>query len=577
MLKIHLSYLLMPFILIIGILIVPKNCIAQWHYDWNTRIDQDGKPAGIYSTPPIAMQVDKDSTEYKVVNDENLSGKTFTLGTKVYVDGPACIDTCNNGDMDYSPTTRTCGSGSDKVYNTIPNALSSIGEDGNYTVLVRAGIYNVSTDQWQPNRSGTDETHPFSVIGYGTERPIIDMQNNESIVFSIGSSDYVTIQRLRIQNSGNRGIVATAGSDYLKVFDVDFYNNCNTAHSGATAYDAHIHVFGNSSTACTYPWIYHCTFKRSYNKGIKVADNSDNAIIEWNVIDESGYWEGITNTPSGHAYGIDMAADGTEQNNSDAIIRYNIVGSALMGNELRYCPNFSVHHNEFYDSVHVDDFSDEQASYDHIANFMIRGSSSYGDFYSNIVRDNYDTDKSFLLTVVGQDQAVNKINIYNNLLYGTSATGYGIYLYGYVGDGDDRKITVYNNSLYGSTNKALMHSIRLDSGDDVIVKNNILYQTGVGNCIDFDALVTSDYNRYYFPSGSLGGSPSANDEDEKAPNWISNPSGAWSPGEAEAKASMDGVYIATVTTDKNEVLRDNLPDKGWDEYITPPSSFRLTP
>ncbi len=520
------------------------------YFSWDDRIDRYGKPAGIFNATPFP--INENTTSYSIKNDEYPNGKTYYLGTKYYVDGKDGVDT---GDC------QTFGSPCATIGYALTQAVS-----GDKVIIIRGahggwdGIYNEYSFSLP---SGTNDTSRFILVGYNQERPIINASEGGSICFSATQKEYVTLQRLRVQNAGGRGFYSGMGQ-YLNLIDMDFYN-CSADGDE----DGNIHIKGYNGTPAQSAWLFHCNSKHTYNKGIKIADDSDNAIVEWCDVDECGYWNGISSNFSwgGNNYCLDFAADDASQNNDNLTVRYNIVGYAHRGNELRYSPNFSIHHNEFHHSIQQDYFSDD-AGWDHNALLQIRGSSSYGKIYSNLIRDNPDTRRPYLLTVNGMNSTSNYIEIYNNLIYNSSIP---IFFYS---SEDNLNIKFYHNSIYAdNSNYILGTSLAMTSNELVDMKNNIFYQAGNGSCLNVDAnYATHIYNQYYFPSGSRGVTLGTGEFDGN-PLWQAIPSGEYSSTETtltvNSPAIDNGTDLSNIfNTSFNGVVRpidgDSNGSAEWD-------------
>ena len=230
--------------------------------------------------------------------------------------------------------------------------------------------------------------------------------------------------------------------------------------------------------------------------------------------------------------------------------------------------NFDVHHNEFYQSIHHDEIPPSGGT---LGKFMIilYAGQTDGDFYSNIVRDggNPDTD---LILISGVQTNSPEVNLYNNLIYGT--TGKAIN----VGLNNTADINIFNNSIYSNTDDAMIY---YRSGTYTLtLKNNIFYQQGTGDCIEsyLASEPTHTYNQYYVPNGSIGvdlgtGEISGN------PLWGSIPSGGYTSSTAELTSGSPGIDQGTnlsgfFTVDIHSNTRETPWDLGaseLDDSITP--------
>lgn len=553
---------------------LPSLCLSADYFDWATRTDRDDKPAGVFTTTPFPV-VDGDST-YAITNDEGTT--TYNLGTIVYVDNSGC-GAC----ADYSPINRDCGGAhadSDETnYATIAAAIAAQAT-GNKTILVRAGTYT-ETNLMPP--AGTDDTHRYHIIGYNQERPVINGASTTEDTFKFDTNvAYVTLQRLKIQDNYRNGILGRATNSYINVIDVELQNN-NKWHdvNGQTYADANLYFLGSANS-----WVHHCTAHRTTVHNFKIGDNADDCIIEWSVAYEAGYWVGFdSDKVENKGVNLDFPNDaGVFQ--TGLICRYNIAYTSMSaGVQIRRCQGFSFHHNEIYDSPHFGEKAGAQAvSHGPMMVVIHSGdqSAGWGDFYSNILRDSgtAETDTPSCFNVYMNDpSSTQNLNIYNNLFYIADDDAELID----ISSSNNSNLTVnyYNNSHYCSTAGTILD---VNNDDDTDVKNNVFYQAGSGSCATYLAGTVNDYNRYYHPSGSEGdNADGANDDEATAPEWTSNPSGAWAAGEAEADAQMAGTNTvqAILTTDKDGTVRGTYT-QGWDEYsseadTTPPVIQNIDP
>ena len=526
------------------------------YFNWSVRTDRDSKPAGIFTATPFP--VIESTTEYTITNDEG--AKVYTLGTLYFVDGAKADDT---GD----------GLSLANAKKTIGAAVTAAGA-GNKTIVVRGvhdafdGTYNEAVSF--AGSDGTNDTHRLSLIGYGQERPIIDGTGltGEQGINGVGAN-YVTLQRLKVQNFEERGVLfatpgspATANIVGTNLIDVWLYNN-QTNNNG----DGNMSIYsGSDDYYVDSAWCYHITSNHTTGKGIKINDHTHNCIVEWSVTDECGSWDGLETMPGGgtlHPYGIDFASMTATQHAYGAIWRYNIFGRALLGNEIRYPENISIHHNEFYNSVRKDEWPEHDGTYSQASSLHIRWMLGTGSIYSNIFRDNADTTYPWLMTFVSVAGSTGPYQVYNNLFYnpsGTAKASHTVWAYGYSGLTDQRSIDFFNNSFYA--NNASGYSL-------LYIENNIFWQTGVGSCVQASvAQIVPDYNRFYFPSGSRGRDLAAHESDG-TPGWSDVPVGVYSAAEAMLTATLSGVDVsgdcAGAAVDANIVTRVAY-DVGWLEY-----------
>lgn len=549
-------------------------------FSWETRTDRYNKPAGIFTTTPFP--IDENSTSYTVRNDENPNGKTYYLGTKYYVDG-AYVGGNNDGSWS-------------KPFTSISSAISSVSA-GNVTIVVRGahdsfnGIYTESSGF--ATKAGTDDTHRFTITGYLQERPIIDGNNSTSnIVRSTATTNaYVTIQRLKIQNSKGQGLrlgnTSTKLDKYFNVIDVEFYNTANDTLNNPADSNAY---FLNTDNA----WIFHVTSHHTLGHCIKAGDNADNIIIEWTITYECGYWTGIVAeknitdwslSPATHPTGIDLPSD-SGQDEQNFKVRYNIVYDTLFyGIQLRNASNFSAHHNEVYNTPHFDDVTGSVSGVTGSPQVLLYGNGagnvSSGEFYSNVVRDSSDANSSgVLISGLANDHT---ISVYNNLIYNNPLGE--IYLYGYIDvPGSTRTINIFNNVLWHNSNvNPTFYGPSNFVAGEVHMKNNIMSQLGSQSILALDVDITDyDYNLYYYPSGTLGDTAGSHDYASGAstdPVFVSNPSGTyvWGMGNiaTNSGAKNAGKNLGTVfLEDFNMVQRPQ--GSAWDIGMNEFSSGDLT-
>ncbi len=319
-------------------------------------------------------------------------------------------------------------------------------------------------------------------------------------------------------------------------------------------------------------WIFHVTSEHTYRKGIKICDHTHDTLIEWSYFGECGYWPGMTTMPDAnqHPYGIDCASDSAAQHNLRTIIRYNIVGPALLGNEIRYPEDVSIHHNEFYDSVKKDRWPAHGGTYSQAAALHVRWMRGTGEIYCNVFRDNLDAAYPYLLTFVPSSGSTGPYRVYNNLFYeptGSSRPAPLAWVYGYGGETDCRRVDFYNNSFYGATSSTVpLLSISSPSsgiGNSFNVMNNIFYELGAGKCVDFGPrtapYLSMSSNRYFFPTGQRGTTLGAGESDGD-PAWSTRPSGPYQPGFASLTRALPGANLSSLfATDFNSNTR-----LGWD-------------
>ncbi len=526
---------------------------SEVSFDWNTRVDRSGKPAGVFTETPFP--VDENSTSYDILNDENPSGKTFNLGTHYYVDGdPAGAGNDGNAGTSFSLPKLT-----------IQSAVTAAGS-GNKAIIVRGahdsfdGVYtgNVSFN----GLSGTDDTHRITLVGYAQERPIIDMEGSGSSAITRGTSAdaFVIVQRFGLTNGASYGVRLGWDSDGDKR---DEYFNC---------IDIHLSYF--ASSACyylntDYGWISHCTVDHTFGHGFKIGDGSSYGLIEWCVSQYVGYWSGVESHPDyvqHSSVAIDFPNTTDSRNSHDIICRYNIGAYAVnYALQLRRVKAFTVHHNEFSDSIHHDEITPAGGTLGKFMIIMYAGQTD-GDFYSNVVRDPSSTDTDLIL-ISDVSTSLPVLNLYNNLIYG--ATGDTINVLDGISVPNSGDINISNNSIYADNAKALLH---YEAGTySLVLTNNIMYQAGSGDCLeDVSApAIIHTYNQYYAPLGSVGITLSTGEE-ESDPEWLDIPFGAYVEASAKLSATSpardSADELSGFTVDALEVLRGVSWDMGAYEY-----------
>ncbi len=410
-----------------------------WQYDWNSRTDRYGKPAGVFSATPFPIT--ENVSAYSITYDEGTV--TYNLGTKYYVDGGRGND-ANNG---LSPAAAKA---------TINAAIHAAGQ-GNKTILVRGahdgfdGVYREGFSL----KSGDDDTHRWMVVGYGQERPVLEGYG----VTATGAVSYATLQRFRIQNNQRNGVYLRTDDDYNNIVDVGLYNNAQLVDGcGAPIADANIYLLGSDNCR-----IYHCTSERTHCHGFKVGDDASNIIVEWSVTKEAGYWEGYpcASRTSKHPTALDFPADGpdidsdadgTGDTNDNLVVRYNIVGTSLFyGVQLRHSPNFNFHHNEVYDAIHfgqVGGTYERSLGEEGVSAVLIYESTTYGTMDSNLIRDPGPNINGRPVTGIRVDSvktSAGAVNLTNNVINGfvdSSAISVG---------NTTSTVNISNNVINGST------------------------------------------------------------------------------------------------------------------------------
>lgn len=547
------------FLLSLALLLVPTSAFAawaNWSWDWNTRVDGYGKTIGAFTTTPFP--VDENSSSWTVTNEDG--DKTFTVGTMAFVDNNASA--CGNGNNDYEPSTRTCGSGSEKIYTTIRSGLSGLSGSGNKTLLIRGGTDYTESSLSIP--SGADSRHTWSLIGYGQERPTIAASSSGSSI--INMSSYTLIQRLRVQNHNESNIFFKSDS-YPYLIDIYSYFGNDV---DATGSDGSLVGAGSD-----HAWLYHVTVDRTNAHCIKMSDGAQNSLTEFTDIKECGYWPGKTVSTGGHPSGYDYPDVGRnhELRYSRGItsLFYMLQVRGNQGYDSQGVGLFQIHDNEFADSTHFDDVSGE-AGHDTPSQiifnqgYLNKNPANEVYFYNNIVRDSSDNSARGMRVYAPYDN----FYIFNNLFYGNANNELEIT------STHSGNMFIYNNSFYDDDNNPLVDS---GTGSDLTMTNNVFYQAGSGEAVSVGSADHS-YNRYYFPNGSRGISLS-NGETDGDPNWTAIPSGPFLTHFARPTAFLPGTQLT------NEFNTDfyNLDRSSWNvgaieftgtDFVAPDSPGFLT-
>jgi hypothetical protein len=514
--------LLFIMFLIVGGVLFGGTVFAADYFSWNERIDRTGRSAGIYENTPFP--VDENTTDYTIVNDENPGGKIYDLGTKYFVDG-AMADDLGDG-LSLLTAKKTI------------SAAMAIAGNGNKTIIIR-GAHDAFDGVYAANNIvsgyGVNDTHRWMLVGYKQERPIIDGGNSSNdIIKSTGQTDaYATIQRVKLQNSKNQGVRLGVGTvkrdNYFNLIDVWVYN-CSNDYTSPD--DGGVYYLNSD-----YGYVSHCASEHHYGHGFKFGDGSSNTIFEWSISANAGYWAGMTPTSyyNNHPGGLQIVSDGTVSSpvSLNNTVRYSIIHSALFGGmEIRRSQNYNIHHNEFYDNIHYYEIS---GSEDHAqgigdlsnSQILILGDNTYGDFYSNIVRDPGRLEsgsKATGLAYTGITSSTETL-VFNNLFYGYDKNTV-VQKYGCI----NQVLRFYNNTVVGNNSADLLYFI--ESGSTRDVQNNIFYNSGTGASVTYATGQIKNNNFYYYPNGSRGytGALETGGIESSDPIFVLNPSGTYSWG-----------------------------------------------
>jgi hypothetical protein len=141
--------------------------------------------------------------------DVNVLAQPTTLGNIYFVDN--AVTDCAT----YDPETRSCGSGTYEVFDTIQEATIIADRPGD-TIYVRSGTYDERIDVGYFGHSGNSSGY-ISFIGYpGDTRPIMRG-------FQIMGREYVRVSGFEIThlNSAisNHGVFVGGGSNFIEILD----------------------------------------------------------------------------------------------------------------------------------------------------------------------------------------------------------------------------------------------------------------------------------------------------------------------------------------------------------------------
>jgi hypothetical protein len=290
----------------------------------------------------------------------NTIGDSHIASASVYLDGSAT--SCTNGATTYNPVTRSCGSGSDKVYLDLANFSSNIAAGA--TNYIRAGSYfrdNPTAHQGSLyiTQSGTDDAHRTIVKAYPGEelKAIIGTAQrgatyNSNPGDTTGSGSYNYYPNVVINIAAN--YVTVYG---LKVYGLTYFYGCNYVivdscdlGGGGSAIDVggqgQVVRFNNSYGSVLRNCLVHnsCNASDGDGNGSAVEGYSFTAIIEHNTFYDNWYSDVHTK-------------DSLGQSGRNTEIRYNFFKpSSIYPNSIGitgYNQNVGaagqlIHHNIFY-------------------------------------------------------------------------------------------------------------------------------------------------------------------------------------------------------------------------------------
>jgi hypothetical protein len=531
---------------------------ADWTYDWSARTDRHGKTTGIYATTPFPIT--ESTSAYTVTNDDHPDGITFNLGTLYFVDGAAANDS---------------GAGTwPSPWKSITNAIANVAS-GNKTIVVRGahdafdGIYTNSYDMQvsTPARTGTDDTHRYTIVGYGQERPTLDGNGASQNMFGMWQSAtdwYLTIQRLKIINAGYQGIqggsVAGLGAKYARhvnVFDIHFYNCGNDTNytSSGSCY----------AMNADYWWVSHCRSEHAWGHGYKIGDGASFGRLEWCEAINCGWWPGISEK-NREACGFDFPCD-SGWYASNNICRYNFASNIChVGTQWREQSNMECHHNEIVNwgrGPLTENWTMLTESQGLWTQYGIQGS-----FHDNLMRQEITSPYATVnYRVLILQSTGGTLLVYNNRILNWLNRGPSLrYSYGCA-----LTNLIANNTILQTNQDSV---IDMSSGTVPLnLTNNIIYYLGTGQIANnaYGVTVNHSANLYYFPNGS-------------DPQWSTNGDFVADPQfadtsyhlQVESPACGRGIPLISVfSTDTDGATRGNEWDIGACEYTAkeeePPS------
>jgi hypothetical protein len=544
---------------------------TQDYFDWGTRLDRYGKPAGYFVETPFPL--DEVTTSYAIRSDEYPLGRVYELGGKLYVDGARPNDA---GDGLSLATAK----------RTIAAAIAAASSPSNTTILIRGahdGFDGRYPEVGLRLRSGLDDTHRFMLSGYRHERPVINgVSTTTDTVGAENGCAYATIQRVMIRDTFRNGIRTGVNHSFINVIDVWLYNNDRyNPDTGRPGADGNLYFLG--STDC---WIFHTTSEHTYGHGFKLGDGASNLVIEWSRAYETGYWDGfpLTSYFNASSTGIDLPNGSPDDSNGDGyldlgqnnVIRYNIVDTALyLGVQVRRNLAFVMHHNEVLNSCRFDDVDMSVKGVNRYQVCIVER-ENYGEVYANVLRDPGAKDTANLAVSSCNGSLPHTLTIHNNLIYGgvrsVGALPYGgVEATGVVVAGNvNVTVNVFNNTFYSTANTNLVLSPQSKPvGGALILRNNIFAKSGTGSTVSFNGMAdwaTHTHNLYFAPNGSIGialGGTELNAD----PLWHVVPSGPYASPSAALQATSPARDIgadlgAQVRADFARVLRPQGP--AWD-------------
>lgn len=241
------------------------------------------------------------------------------------------------------------------AFKTLAEGLSALG-DGE-TLLVKAGTYNLTgitrSTVW------TSETR---VMGYGTDRPVLDFTSGSSHGLVFSGAENETWHGFELQNISSRGVYFTSSATDNKVSQLEVHDvvswalNMNGSSARNQVLDSVFYRIGDGSTLEDDTDVVAISYGSNSSAFIRnfVANGPDDGVDLWdssNVIVKAcvsygcgRYWNG---NPSGEGNGFKMGSGSSVGN--------QLVGVLSIKNEKHGVQNNSsdqteYRRNTFYDN-----------------------------------------------------------------------------------------------------------------------------------------------------------------------------------------------------------------------------------
>ncbi len=271
---------------------------------------------------------------------------------------------------------------------------------------------------------------------YNTSMPTGVQVSAEDMLVNITSygRDYITINGIDFTGA-NKAAVEIHNSKNISV------NNCNFNYSGVNAIHAD---YGSNQDSIM---VMNCTFENSNNCAINLSLNCTNAIINNNIIRNTGMVMGMMQNGGSSAIAINVLGAGS-------IITNNVIDSVG------------------YSGIHISG-NDTRVSANYVKNFCLQlldgagiytyngwpGTEEKGlNIYDNIVLYAGNKNEGIYL-----DDKTNNAQVYNNTIAYCSR---GIYLH------NTWNVNVHGNTCFGNSDAAM---VSISDNKTVTAKNNAFY------------------------------------------------------------------------------------------------------